>query len=346
LARRTGEESAAVRKAFRTSLARAVRAPRAEPALATLLADATLPAARTFELLRAGGSQLGQPALATPAEEALARLAPADAPFESRYLAIGPAGILAMSGREKSLARLQGALADADLRVRVEAVRALGSLPSQRARVLGLVRDPEPRVRQALASALRVLDDQPARQALLALAGDEWTFVRTAAVDSLAGVTADPAVDTALLAALPNEKVPAAQLHLIDAVAVRRLFAAGPRLLALASGQRTMLDVRARATVALGRVCHAPSVPALVELANRGLAPFAERDDATLGHAAVAALARLDVADVAAKLSPEARKLLPEIKAVLDPEDRCQAAGRTASLGPATREAASALRTW
>ena len=99
----------------------------------------------------------------------------------------------------------------------------------------------------------------------------------------------------------------------------------------LAMGERTLLDVRARATVALGRVCHAPSEGLLVDLANRGLAPFAERDDTTLGQAALAALARLDLPGLAAKLSPEARKVLMDVKAVLEPDDRCPSRGRTAS---------------
>lgn len=332
LAKRTSEESAGVRKALRTSLGRAARAPRAEAALAALLSDQALPGDRTIELLRAAGAQLGQAAVAGAAEQALERIAPADAPFETRYLAMGPAAILAMSGRENSLHRLEGALEAPDLRLRVEAVRALGSFPSQRAKVLPRVQDPEPRVRQALAQALRVLDDQASRQALLALLRDEWTFVRTAALDSLANAGADPAVDQALVAALPKERVPGAQQRFVDAVAARKIFAAGPGLLALATGERTMLDVRARATVALGRVCHAPSEATLVALANKGLAPFAERDDATLGHAAVAALARLELPGLAPRLSPEARKVLSEVKAVLEPDDRCQAGGRTASL--------------
>lgn len=332
LARRGAEESPGVRKSLRTSLGRAARAPRAEAALATLLADPGLPEGRTIELLRAAGAQLGQASVAASAEAALDRVAPAEASFETRYLTMGPAAILAMSGRENSLRRLEGALQAPDLRLRVEAVRALGSFPSQRQKVLSRAQDPEPRVRQALAQALHVLDDGASRQTLLTLLRDDWTFVRTAALDSLASVGADPAVDQALVAALPKERVPSAQQRLVDAVAARKIFAAGPGLLALATGERTMLDVRARATVALGRVCHAPSEATLVALANRGLAPFAERDDATLGHAAIAALARLDLPGLSSKLSPEARKALPEVKAVLDPDDRCSVAGRTASL--------------
>lgn len=334
LARRGGEESPAVRKALRSALVRAARAERAEAVVAALLDDATLLPGRTLELLRATAPLLGKPELAAAAEGALQRVAPLDAPFDVRFLALGPAAILAASGSEKSLARLSAALAEPDLRLRVEAVRALGSLPSQRQVVLGLVRDPEPRVRQALASALRVLDDKPARDALLSLLADEWTFVRSAAFESLARVSADPAVDAALVAALSKERVPAAQARLVDAVGQRRLFAAGPPLLVLSGGDRTTLDVRVRATVALGRVCHTPAVESLVVVANRGLAPFAERDDATLGHAALAALARLDAAagpsGIASRLSAEARKVLPEIKAVLDPEDRCGVVARSA----------------
>jgi HEAT repeat protein len=365
LARRTGEESRGVHRALTNALGRAARSARSAPVLAELLGDTSLPPTRTFELLRVSGPLLGSSSglppedsakLGDAAEQALARVAPETADFESRYRAVVPAGILAVSGREKSLARLVKALADSDLRVRVEAVRAVGALPSQRAKVLDLVHDPEPRVRQALATALHVLDDDASRRALVDLLGDRWTFVRMASVDSLAKVTADPAVDAALVGALDREIVPVAQQSLIEAVATRRLFAAGRRLLTLSTSDRVGMDLRTRALVGLGRVCFGPSTPTLVELANRGLAPFAERDDATLGHAAAAALARLPAsgstpteAKARAALSPEARSAVQEVVAVLDAADRCGADGSPApgaATKTASREAAAMGRTW
>jgi HEAT repeat protein len=360
LARRSAKESRAVHRSLTNALGRAARSPRSAPVLATLLADTTLPETRTFELLRVSGPLLGAStslapeeasALGDAAETALARVAPPGAAFESRYRAVAPAGILAVSGREKSLARLIEALSDADLRVRVEAVRAIGALPSQRAKVLGLVTDPEPRVRQALARALHVLDDPSSRQALVTLLGDRWTFVRTASIDSLAKVTADPTVDAALVGALNKELVPGAQSALIEAVATRRLFAAGRRLLALSTSDRVGMDLRSRALVGLGRVCFGPATPTLVELANRGLAPFAERDDVTLGHAAAAALARLPArggtpaeAKALASLSTEAKAAVHEVVSLLDASDRCDASGSRTQT--ASWEAAALGRTW
>lgn len=356
-------ESRADRRSLTNALARAARSPRSAPILLELLGDTRLPPSRTFELLRASAplwsSSVDLPPdekakLAEAAEAALERIAPPDAPFVSRYRAVGPSAILAVSGREKSLARLKQALADTDLRVRVEAVRAVGALPSQRAQVLGLVNDPEPRVREALAMALHVLDDDASRRALVTLLGDRWTFVRAASAGSLTKVSADPAVDGALLAALDKEIVPIAQQSLVEAVATRRLFAAGRKLLALGQSDRVTMDLRARALVALGRVCFVPSTEALVGLANHGLAPFAERDDATLGHAAAAALARLPAGGKARDaLSAEARTAVQDVLHLLEPGDRCEGGGPPAAPGPGTEgmksaawEAAALGGTW
>jgi hypothetical protein len=186
---------------------------------------------------------------------------------------------------------------------------------------------------------------------LVTLLGDRWTFVRTASIDSLAKVTADPTVDAALVGALNKELVPGAQSALIEAVATRRLFAAGRRLLALSTSDRVGMDLRSRALVGLGRVCFGPATPTLVELANRGLAPFAERDDVTLGHAAAAALARLPArggtpaeAKALASLSTEAKAAVHEVVSVLDASDRCDASGSRTQT--ASWEAAALGRTW
>lgn len=292
IVRRPADASERERQGFRIALARALRSPRTADPSAELLGDATLPPARAFELLREAGPSLSSPAMREPASRALGRVAPEGAPFADRFRAIAPASVLARERDPLAVAILTRALGDTDARLRAEAARSSGGVAELGPRLLALSGDPSPRVRQALGPALASQGGEAAEAALARLAGDRWTFVRTAAYDALAERPAGALGGRALLTALDDERVPDARVHVIDAL-VRRRATAGPKLWALAGETSAPPEVRVRALEALGELCYRPATQGLVDLARRGFIKGADGSEVALARAALSSLGRL-----------------------------------------------------
>jgi HEAT repeat protein len=319
------------RKKLRFALARAVSSPRALPAVIALLDDPKTDPRLSLDVLRGAGPLAGSPELLPHASAALGRAAGPGAPFELRYLALAPEASLAAGGHAPSLAQLDAALSAPEPAIRAAAARAAGPLASLRSRVLALAADPEPRVREAVALALGALPpgaDADRSGALRGLLGDEWTFVRMAAADALAALGPDPASDAALVAALGSDRSPLSLPRIIEALARRRVLAAGDRLRALADSEKQAPDVRIRAVKALGAVCHRASIDRLTELAQAGAKPFADGAAQSLGGVAVSALGRLHPPDLATRLAPlrgegASKAASLAAQAALDETDRC-----------------------
>ncbi len=176
---------------------------------------------------------------------------------------------------------------DADLRA--EGARVLGRANDTTAALLAGLRDDVPRVRTAAATALRGRVDAVAGLREV-LAGDRWPTVRVAAAEAL-GPRAEGAA--ALTAALDTRNA------LVVRAALRALGenpGAGvtARLVAFASdGARASL-LRREAVDALAGRCDASALDGLEAIAatlGDGALPEYEQD---VGHAALAAMARID----------------------------------------------------
>jgi HEAT repeat protein len=329
LARRPGDASERERQGFRNALARALRSPRSFDPAAELLDDASLPPARTFELLREAGPSLSAPALRTPAARALARVAPPTAPFADRFRALGPASVLARERDQAAAALLARALGDPDARLRGEAARVSGGVGELGPRLLALAGDASPRVRQSLGPSLASLGGPGAEAALARLAADDWTFVRVSAYDALSERPPGGALaNRALLDALAKERVPDARVRVVDALIRRRSVPAAPKLKEVADDDDAPLVVRVRALEALGALCHRPSTQDLVDLARRGFAQGAEATSVALGQAALSSLGRLRPRELPALVAAlrAAKPPAPLARALaeaLDEPERC-----------------------
>jgi hypothetical protein len=319
------------RKGFLGVLAKAAGAPRGRAALLAQLDDASLPAATTLDLLRAAGEVINDPEVLAAASRALGRAAQGSADFAGRYLALGPASRLAEGGDEGALGLLRVAAVDSAVPLRSSAITASGPVAALRPVVLAAATDPEPRVREAVARALAQAGrwGQEERRALLGLLGDEWTFVRSATYDALGAVGPDGEVDARLLERLRGEKAPAALARAIEATARRRVGGAAGALEELARGKARPLEVRVRATKALGALCHRASQPWLLEVVQAGVGPLSDEEARELGGAALVALGRLAPADLRERLGPLLKKESPPhvrmaAEAALAETERCR----------------------
>ena len=330
-------DDAKLRKKAREALARAASSERSSAALARVLGGTTLSAAARARVLRVAAARLGDDAAREAASHALADIG---ATYEERYLVLPAAAVLASRGDEGALALLRGALADTRAPLRAEAARHSAVVPVLAPRLAELARDPEPRVREAIASSLR-----GGGPALASLVVDEWTFVRAAAYDALAGAPPDGATDALLVQRLAADSADVALVHAIDATARRKIGAAAATLRSLASDGKRALDVRARALAALGGVCDRGAVELLTEVARRGAAPTAPAEDQALAGAAIAALGALHPPDLAARLGPLTSEGAPAAKsaarAALEDKSICPLRPRRKSARPKQRESPS-----
>jgi HEAT repeat protein len=318
----------AERKGFLGVLSKAAGSERGRPALVAGLQEEALAPARSLDLLRAAGDALRSPEVAAVASSALGRALRSSEDFSARYLALGPAALLAQRGDPAALAMLRAAALDPVVPLRAAAISAAGGVPALRELVLRAESDAEPRVREAVARALQGPLGAPERRVLLGFFGDEWTFVRSTSYDTLGAAPADPAIDQALLARLPGERAPLALSRLIEAVARRRVPGASGSLETLARNEGLPPEVRGRAIQALGQLCHQGAVPWLTKLALAGVGAPQEAA-IQLGEAALVALGRLHPPDLAERLGPMLEPSMSyhvrmSAKAALEERERCQ----------------------
>lgn len=313
-----GSADEGARRSLRAALARAAKSPRARPALEEALAAprfASWPEVTRVDLLRAAG-----PALvgAEGAGAALASLLGPGASFRARYLLQAPAAALARGGDAQAEAFLRASLRrDADAHVRARAAEAAGSVPALVADLVAAVDDADPRARAAAISALAEAQAVTGRAAPRGLAealgqrlaGDDWTFVRAGAARALGALPASAPIDRALANALADA-TPEVRGPVIDALGAHKAVAYAEQVRAREGSAEEVVDVRARATLALAMMCDARSVEGWTKLAARAKAPV-EEADRRLGGAAIAALGAVHPRDIERRLAPLLEKDTP-----------------------------------
>ena len=313
--------------------------------MARVLDDPSLDVRTLVRLLVTTSARLGDDEVRPAAARALARATGQGVAFDERWLALGPAATLAARGDAGGEGIVRAALADPNPFLRAEAARVAGPIVAMRAVLLGLARDPEPRVREAVAVALRTTPGPDAADVLLALARDEWTFVRSGAYDALAVAPPEPRVDAALVTRLGEDASPLALPRAIDAASARGVGAAAPTLRALFGDGKRPIDVRVRAVRAVGGVCDRASVDALSDLAARGASRTATGEDQALAGAAIVSLGRLAPPDLATRLAPFRGEGVPRplagiAEAARAEKDRCPLPARRRRLRASPRRTA------
>jgi hypothetical protein len=209
----------------------------------------------------------------------------------------------ALGGSPEGVARLAVVVAqERDPDLRFEAVRALGasSIRGEQARaaIERALGDSVPRVR---AEALRAMPIDGGARALIAgsLATDRWPRVRAEAAERLAG---DARSADALLGALEDPSVAVVQSALAALERTRHV-AIAPRLLAFARDPSRNPALRIDALGALGARCDRTEVQGLEALAVSQLDAALPEPEQRVGHAALAALARIEPTRARAVLS-------------------------------------------
>jgi HEAT repeats len=306
----------ATRRDLRAALARAARDPRAYRALGDELAPARFaarPETVAIDLLRAAGPSLAQVRGGAAAFDGLATPA---ASFRVRYLLQAPAVALALTGDAPAAAFLLHSLReDADPHVRARAAAVAGLVPDLAGPLAEALADADPRVREAALNAVAEAASRPtpppAPTAALRerLAHDDWTFVRAGAARTLGIFPADADADRTLAAALADTS-PEVRGQALDALGAHRAAAHADAVRARQDDDQEVLDVRARALLALAAMCDARSLSDWTKLARGAKAPLDDRGR-RLGGAAIAALGQLHPADLPSRLAPLLEKDAP-----------------------------------
>jgi hypothetical protein len=303
------------RRELRAALTRAAKSARAQPAFEEELKAAKLAtrSPRTvIDLLRGAGSALPQLEGAKPAFAALALPA---APMETRFLLLGPAAELAAAGDAAAESFLRDSLRrDPDPHLRARAAEAAGKVKSLWPDVAIAVDDPDVRVREAAINAFANTGGAPLPTGLDAaltrrLVSDEWTILRAAAARTIGTLPPSAALDAAL-ASKVSDVYPEVRGAVIDALGARKATLHAAKLRERAMIADELLDLRARAVLALAGMCDKGSVDLFTKLANNAVKPVDERDR-RLGAAAVAALSVVHPADLATRLAPLLAKDAP-----------------------------------
>ena len=142
--------------------------------------------------------------------------------------------------------------------------------------------DAAPRVREAALGALASRRDArlalhpepplPLASITRRLAGDEWTFVRSAAAAALTAAAPDPRIDAALEAALADRSASVRE-EVVDALAMRGDARAANGIRERLSDEHEALEVRLAAAKALAALCDRGFIRAPPEAREPGAAP-------------------------------------------------------------------------
>jgi HEAT repeat protein len=328
-----------LRAEYRAALTKASQSPLAKEAMATKLADKSLPLVASIDVLRAATAQRrGTP----EASSAFVRLATPDADFRTRYLLLGPAAELAGIGDTRAEAYLMRALtSDTDSNVRARAGELCADLPSALEPLSRALTDDNARVRDAaLASVVRLTDPGGAKvtqrawppalfpAALKLLASEPFTFVRARAADALVGAPPGEGVDGPLAAAI-GDPAPSVRARTIESLGRRRAQAHTAEIREVLENEGEVVEVRARAARALGRLCDQGAADRLTELARKAANPQASADAIAMATSATAALGQLNPPDLAKRLAPLGEKSAPRlaldlVRAAVGSTERCR----------------------
>ncbi len=327
LARSMGGGDARLREAVRRAFAlAAARSPTER--VGSLLADASRPPEARLELLRASVGKL--PEVRAAADGAIDDLLRAAPTMQTRYLIADPLAALARAGDAHATTRLLELLArDPEPAVRAHATELATGIAAAASPLTVAVTDEDPRVREAALRAVASAKLTGAASAAEgALAKDPWTFVRTAAVATLASLPPSGEVDDKLASALDNDASPRVRTATVAALAVRRAVAMIKPIRGRLDDVREDIDVRLASARALGTLCDAKSLDRLTELARNGAGPMTDEVPSQLSLASTEALGWLHPPDLARRLAPllakDARPLAQEAaKSALAEPPRC-----------------------
>jgi HEAT repeat protein len=227
-----------------------------------------------------------------------------DPSFRTRYLVLGPLGLLARSGDRRAEDRLSAILAgDPDGPVRARAAEVSAGVAPLTGALAARARDPEPRVRQAaLASLIGSSEPDAVRAATEVMSSGDWSYVKTRAAALLARAPASSVIDDVLGKALGDPLVSVRGAALV-ALAERRAHGWSHAIRERLDDDAEDIHIRAAAAGALGAVCDRDATDRLTDLA-RALAAPASAADTTLGLAALVGLGALHPADIDARLTP------------------------------------------
>lgn len=325
----------AEREALRDALSGAAKSTEARAPIAQALADATQPPRTTLAVLRLLGDTIVE--YQPEAGAALARVARGTPGFAERYLALAPAGRLALVD-PRAAEVVRAGLGSSDPHLRAEAARVASGAPSIES-LVAATRDPEVRVRAAAVTRLGELAAAVGEPALVArIEADRWPLVRAAAATALGRTGRSPRASSALVAALEDD-APS-----VRRAAVRALGEQGAAEHTGVVAERFQDDeedpfVREAAAATLGRLCAHDVVDALTRAALKLGEPGRAEEELGLGRAALAALGRLAPADLPQRIEPLRRAkiaalLAPMLDSALHDTERCTKATPSAPVSP------------
>lgn len=204
-----------------------------------------------------------------------------------RYLLLAP-----LAGSAQGRARVVEAAGGDDADVRAEALRALRLTGATEPSVWeeGLT-DEAPRVRaQAVEGAARVESLRPRVDAVAR--ADRWPSVRVAALRALGS----DASRAAPLVAAVEDSSPLVVRSAMELLNDRRLLEVAPALMRYAEDPSRNAELRAEAVSVLGNRCEAAMAERLAALFEHQSDPVLPPSEQLVGHAALAALARVNPA--------------------------------------------------
>lgn len=300
--------SVAIRRKLRQSLGTAARSGRADRVLPQAFTDfAKLSRVSQIDLLRALGKKVVG---LSPAAKALDRIGQQDTSFRTRYLLMGPAGILARAGEINARNYLAKHItSDKSPHIRARAAAVAKGVRGLEKSLAAALRDKAPRVREA---ALNSLDANtqttktPQPEVIRLLSKDPWTFVKVAAARALRTAPVDEQSDSALLDALETPST-AVRIAALSALGERNSQTTRAQVLEFAEDPMQPQAVRVSAIGALASMCMHDAAPFLYKLAYRIVQqqlPY----DRPLGLAALRALGRIRPLNLKRKLAPLLQK--------------------------------------
>lgn len=301
ISERLGQGSPATRRALRRAFSRAAATQPKEALLAFLQASDQKPEPRV-DLLRALGGSLVS--IEPDAMAALDPLTRASSDPNTRYVLVPALADLAASGQSpNAVARLNElVLRDATWPVRARAIETGAAIPALLPAFVGAASDPEPRVREAAFAALSKAGAKDGKSvAVRAIASDDFTFVRTSAMNALASMPVDRTTEDALEKTL-EDRNPLLRIAAIGAIGKLRIARLAKDVSERLDDDGEYLEVRMAAARTLGAMCVQDARDRLTELALRARQPMTETED-RLGIAAIAALGALHPSDLEGRLA-------------------------------------------
>jgi hypothetical protein len=290
------------RAAMRSALGRIAGTRAGAPAFRKALADPATPEVAVIDLLRALGTRA--PELSPEAATALTRISGGGGDLRLRYLRVGPLAELSGTSPEAKTLFEQALVADPDSRVRAAAARSVRDARGFQPALLRALADTDVRVRIEAAHVLAGAADGPATAALLQrVEDDRWPIVRALSLTALGSAPRSAATDGKVAGALadPSWLVRRSALGALGARSARGHAEAVVERL---EDSEERPEVRVAAARALGALCHEPALDVLTSYAKKLGDPYASGEERGLAYASLGSLRELAPPDLKSRLSP------------------------------------------